>query len=132
MNNQIEMNFKHADPDQVKPDAGTRHRNLSDKTNAAIAQSHDHANAAIEGWADQAIGFVRSFPKDRFFTNEVAQYARERGLPEPPDRRAWGGVMIRAKKNLVVRSDGFGYLKTEGKANDRPMTVWVKIEWGDQ
>ena len=66
--------------------------------NAGIAQSLDNAERKTPSWKQQALEYVRIYPRNEFMTENVRHYAYAHGLPHPPSERAWGGVMVAAKK----------------------------------
>lgn len=98
---------------------------------AGIEAAADHADAVEPRWTDRAFDFAvdvlaaraRKGKNDPFMTEDVRKYAVARGFPEPPDARAWGAVMIRARrKGLIVRV-GTGDSKNP-QAHLRPTNQW--------
>lgn len=85
----------------------------------------DHAEAVTPGWNEQAYSMLLSFAADHFefMTEDVRVWAHGEGLPQPPDARAWGSVVLRAVRAKAVFRDH--YRKTRippAHACDRP--VW--------
>lgn len=71
----------------------------------AYAAFVDYANAA----------------KGTFLTEDVRLASTD--LPQPPDNRAWGGVVNRARRDGVVKQVGFAPSRT---GHCRPMPVWSR------
>lgn len=73
----------------------------------------DHADKTSDHWSDQARGFMAEFIRAHAsFTSEDVWLAAERaGVPVPPDRRSWGGIIrgFSSGKNKVIRRVGEGY-----------------------
>lgn len=80
-----------------------------------IARALDHADRVYEEWRVLAGDFLLAYASSNdqgFMTQEVV-LASEGHVPEPPDRRAWGGVVAGAvKRGVIVRKyfavDKFG------------------------
>lgn len=70
-----------------------------------IESSADHANKVESEWTGQALGMLCAIGAELpdFTVEEVREIAEARGLPLPPDKRAWGAVTRRAlhKKRMV-------------------------------
>lgn len=93
-----------------------------------IQRAVDHANEVHEGWSDQAFKFLKAFlltHRGEFMT-EYVRAAASGIVPEPPSKRAWGGVMTRAKNEGLIRSIGFRSV-TNAKAHCTPASVWLKV-----
>lgn len=71
---------------------------------AAAERAADHAG---ETWKDQAFrAFVAYVREHGECTTEQVRQACPH-VPEPPDKRAWGSVALRAARAGVVRSAGW-------------------------
>lgn len=71
----------------------------SSKTQAGINQAVASANTKVPTWADMAYQELLAYGSivgGLFNSDMVRDWATRRGLPEPPSRRAWGGVFQRA------------------------------------
>jgi len=89
----------------------------------------DHAEQVVPNWADLAtaklIEYIKIHPHLEFMGEDVRVWAHQRGLLEPPHKRAWGGViMIAAKKGLIVRVR-IGQVKNPN-AHRANASVWRK------
>lgn len=78
-----------------------------------------------DGWQDHAYHALRLFAKttEYFKAEDLRKHARERGLQEPPDPRAWGAVFLRAERDGLIAQ--VGYAKSKSRiAHGRPALVW--------
>lgn len=99
---------------------------------AGIKQAIDHANEVTENWADRAYAFFLNFLANHngtFMAEEVRVYAEGMGLPEPPDNRAWGHVIVRGKKNDLIESWGTKKVKNK-KAHCANAAIWMQKRHG--
>jgi len=90
-------------------------------------------NAAIQNacsdepdWKEQAIAFVAKYPKTRFQTEDIRNWAYTNGLVRPPSDRAWGSVIVEAKKQNMIVFDGYEKVSNP-KAHRTPACVWRKM-----
>ena len=90
-----------------------------------IRRAANHAEHQRAGWNELADVLLREFAKDRatFNAAQFAAYARGRGLPNPPDGRAFGGVIMRAKRDKLVAFDGYEP-SPDPKHHAGPVTRW--------
>lgn len=92
----------------------------------------DHANRIEEKWSDMAynclIRYVRTKKTgDEFLAEDFRKWAMSQTpLPRPPNLRAYGAIMMRAKKNNIVSSRGTRPVSDPGshKAN---ANLWVVV-----
>ena len=87
-----------------------------------------NAEYHLGGWANEAIRILEGFLRVRttpFLAEEFRVWCERYGLPNPPHKRAWGGVMLRAcKMGLIEKA---GYEKTTNPlAHRTPATLWRK------
>jgi hypothetical protein len=90
----------------------------------------DHAERVEPGWKDAALHYFRLFAVlnrgTTFLTEDARLYAEGCGLGQPPDKRAWGSVALRAKRDRIVES--LGYENTSrGPSHACPRTAWRAI-----
>lgn len=74
-----------------------------------MAHAVEHADECVAGWGETAYRAVREFISrrerhERFTTEDVREWAK---LEEPPDRRAWGAVMMRAVRGGLIHKAGY-------------------------
>lgn len=93
-----------------------------------IKRAVDHANAVVPSWADQAYALLRDYAMTHagFTSEDLSAYAIGVGLPIPPDKRAWGGVVGRARRNGVVEPAGYAASKVV-QAHMRTNRVWKSL-----
>ncbi len=95
-----------------------------------MKQALDHANAVNNQWQVQALTFFFRYclehRNESFMTEDVRWWAEESGLPEPPDKRAWGAIANIAKRRGLIRSIGYAPQKATN-AHCAPKTVWVAL-----
>jgi hypothetical protein len=90
-----------------------------------IDQAMRHADQVHPEWSERAYAFLEGFVKvqtGEFMTEDVRAAAGGH-LPEPPSRRAWGGVIQRAAKSGLIRRTGYGKVKNK-RAHDTPAAIW--------
>lgn len=86
----------------------------------------DNAEKSSPGWGDLAICYLRMFPKKTFLAEEVRNWSHNNGLAIPPNARAWGGVMVRAKKRGFIKFIGYKSVNNP-KAHRTPASYWEKL-----
>jgi len=94
-----------------------------------FAERHEAAHAAATAagptWRVNALDalrrFLRSIGARSFLAEELKAWAQEnaRWLPIPPDGRAWGSVILAAKRAGLVEAGGFEIDKFAS-----PKTLW--------
>jgi hypothetical protein len=80
-----------------------------EKRDQGVERSVDHANRVESEWSGQALGHLVAFAletKRPFLIEEVRPWAEARGLPPPPDGRAWGAVTRRAAAKKRIQKVG--------------------------
>lgn len=95
--------------DLVCADPGVGHALGIEGASRAI----EHADRVEQGWSDLARGFMAGFIRQRpYFTSEDVWLAAEAaGIPRPPDRRAWGGIIQGFVNKKLIRKRGTGFSK---------------------
>jgi len=72
-----------------------------------MVAAYEHAGPI---WASMALtalkNFIEAHPKQEFVAPVVISWAEQHGTPEPPHKRAWGGVFAGASRNGVIRHVG--------------------------
>jgi hypothetical protein len=92
-----------------------------------IQQSLDSANTVVKNWSDIAYGFLLGYADShKEFMVEDMRNASVGFVPEPPSKRAWGGIAVRAAKNGIIRRKCFQNVKNV-KAHRTPATLWEVV-----
>jgi len=95
-----------------------------------IQRAVDHADKVTPSWSDRAVELFLAYCQENkgttFMTEDGRWYAEALGLPEPPDKRAWGAIAMMAKKRGVIRGNGYAPQKAVN-AHCAPKTVWVAL-----
>jgi hypothetical protein len=78
---------------------------------AGMAKAVAHAEADNPGWSGKAysalVSYVRRLtPGETFESMTVRKQAEANGLPQPPDARAWGGIIRAAKRAGLIAGAG--------------------------
>lgn len=94
---------------------------------AGMQAAVDHANCVHPKWSDAAYNFLLIYMKQfkEFMVEEVRQ-ASEGTVPQAPNQRAWGGIVVRAVRLGLIRRKGFRNV-ANAKAHCTPATVWEVI-----
>lgn len=94
-----------------------------------IAQAINHANAVEPTWGDRAFAlfsmYIHMHPEKAILkTEDARQYAEEQGLEEPPTKRAWGAIALRAARaGLIVKQ---GYTTCDNPKTHKGLTtLWL-------
>jgi len=100
----------------------------NDLRDRGMQQAVEHADKTSTGWSDVAYAFlVEYLATHREFMTEDARLASHGIVPEPPSKRAWGSVIIRAAKSGLIKRIGFRNVKN-AKAHSTPAAVWQRCE----
>ena len=100
----------------------TKGNQLRDK---GIKQALESAENETENWGNLAYNFLLHYIKtNKEFMTEDVRIASFESVPQPPSNRAWGYVVVRAKKNDLITRKGYSCVKNP-KAHRTPATLWV-------
>ena len=89
-----------------------------------IAQAMENADAQVNEWTFEAYQFLLHYSKsNKEFMAEDVRLASEGIIDEPPSKRAWGGIIVRAVKSGLIKRKGFMNVKN-AKAHCTPATLW--------
>jgi hypothetical protein len=93
---------------------------------AGAAMAADHAERVEPGWNDAALDLLLKFAVicgGSFLVEDVRAFAEEAGLGDPPDPRAWGSVVLCAKRAGLIESLGYAS-RSRGPSHSCPRNVW--------
>lgn len=90
----------------------------------------DRADREIGDWSERAWAFFTEYARSmarsgKTFMAEDVRAAASGTVPEPPDGRAWGVVILKASKRRLIRRTGFAPMKS-ANCHANPKSVW---EW---
>lgn len=95
------------------------------KRDIGIERAGEHAEVESPSWITRAASFIADFAVDYakpFLIEDVIPFALARGLPAPPDGRAWGAAAQRARRDGFIRRAGYAPAKT---SNLSPKVQWI-------
>lgn len=83
----------------------------SRRRDEGIALAVDHADSNPVKWSDIAYNMLKEWLRPwpcgyRFQIEEFRQVAQIKGLPDPPNQRAFGSIAVRAKSEGLIKSNG--------------------------
>ena len=93
----------------------------------AARASAQHADRVESQWSITALQALRTFctikrPGRGFLAEDCRRWAEDvRGVTPPPDARAWGHVMLKAKAEGLIVSAGYAPAKS---SNGSPKVLW--------
>lgn len=92
----------------------------------AIEKSELAQNNKVANWSEKAIQLLRTYSKTvrDFITEDFREYAEANGLEVPTEPRAYGGIMVRAKKAGIIQSTGEYRCMKNAKSHSCPKVVW--------
>ncbi len=91
-----------------------------------IQQAVTKADKDHNKWSEIAYSFLLHYIKSNpeFMAEQVRNESLVLGLvPEPKNKRAWGGILVRAAKAGLIKRIGFKNV-TNSKAHCTPATLW--------
>jgi len=91
-----------------------------------MQQAESHANQVHLSWSEQAERFLKNWIRPETpFTIEQAVEASEMVIPQPPTNKAWGGVIVRLKRQGFVKALGIVKAK-KASSHTGYITQWIK------
>lgn len=91
-------------------------------TRAVLNAEHHSA-----GWRELAFFYLTQYPGQSFTSEDVREYAYSLGMPKPPDERAWGYVMTRAKNAGLILFEGMTVQRAP-HCHKGYSTIWNKVK----
>lgn len=95
-----------------------------------IARAVDHADRELEKWSVLARELFREYItlNSEFGSEDVRAWAHNiKGLPFPPDNRAWGGIVLHFAKCKKIIRIGYAPAK-EKKSHCGPQAIWRVVK----
>jgi hypothetical protein len=90
-----------------------------------IKRSKQNADVQIDQWSEKAFTFLKEFislAEYPFMAEDVRNHP-DCTVPEPPSKRAWGAILVRAAKLGLIRRVGYRETKNPW-AHRTPATLW--------
>lgn len=91
-----------------------------------IYRAITHADNTYDDWSEKAYMALKDFLKASngkpFMCEDIREFASDY-LPEPPNNRAWGSIITRAKRNGIIKHCGFGQV-TNPRAHRANASMW--------
>ncbi len=116
-----------APPPAARPDQRQRARAGRDR---GMQRAVDHADRTIERWSDRAEVLARQYlaavTGQRITGERIRQHAEAQGLPNPPDKRAWGSVTMRLARAGLLRKVGWT-TASDPKVHCNPVSEWEVV-----
>lgn len=85
-----------------------------------------HAQRKTPQWGEQAVGLLNQFIAEHdepFFIEQARAWAEAQGLPDPPDKRAWGAIARLFQKEGRIMPLGYASMSSK-KAHNAPKMQW--------
>jgi hypothetical protein len=110
-------------------------QNLADQNaKEGMGRAEDNANVIPYKWNDKVDALFIKWLNDpdigpghgNFLTEDFRKYAETTDLPEPPSKRAYGSVIVRARKKGLIYKVGYGK-PTNVLAHGTPATLWHAV-----
>jgi len=99
------------------------------RRDSGIKKAADHASKATESdWPRDALEFLKRYldrTGEPFLAEQFVLWALAQGISAPPDGRAWGSPIARARKLGLILRVGTGMAKT---SNLSPKPLWQRAE----
>ena len=92
-----------------------------------INQASENADDKYEEWSNLAYEYLLQYIKQnkRFMAEEI-RVSSVGVIPDPPSNRAWGAIIVRAKKAGLIKSVGTAGVKNP-KAHRAICNIWEVI-----
>lgn len=93
--------------------------------NAGMATALQSAEEKEESWGDKCYNLLKEFVRihrQEFMTEEFRRWAENR-IAEPPSKRAYGAVIVRASKDGLITHQGYAPTNN-ALAHRTPASVW--------
>lgn len=105
-----------SEPEYFNPKTGPELRDTG------IKKAVEHADKVVESWSHMAYEHLKKYIvlHDEFMAEDLRYDSK---LPEPPSKRAWGGIMVRAAKSGLIYRVGFRAVKNP-KAHCANASLW--------
>jgi len=93
----------------------------------AIERAAQAQEKRVVGWSDKALELMRKYAPtvQDFITEDFRLWAEQNGLEKPKEPRAYGALLIRAKKAGIIYATGrYRCMKSE-QSHNCPKMIWA-------
>ena len=93
-----------------------------------IQRAVSNADRKVSDWSQNAFDLLRIYlvtRRESFQCEDFREYCKDK-LPDPPNNRAFGWIILRAKKEGLIRHVGYKAVSNP-KAHLTPASVWARI-----
>lgn len=89
----------------------------------------EHANRESLAWSDRAVSFIHIYAilHEELTCELVRLWSEPLGMPKPPDGRAWGWCMRRARKNGYVEATERTMSASDPKVHSNRCRIWRSL-----
>lgn len=99
-----------------------------DAAETGMTSAADHADREVGDWRGKAAAALRAYIVEArrqniltFMAEDARGWAEKRGLPTPPDKRAWGAVISKASRAGFIEKAGYAPAVS---SNSSPKCLW--------
>ncbi len=102
-------------------------RNANYLRDRGMRRSRDNADDKVDGWSETAFLFLKEYiqTQDKPFMAEDVRTSDQCGVPNPPNKRAWGAILVRAAREGLIKRIGFKETKNPW-AHRTPASLWLR------
>lgn len=96
---------------------------------AGMKLAEESANEKVPEWSDACYALILHYviiTSAPFLAEDFRAWVDNK-IAQPPSKRAYGGIMMRAANEKVIRKVGYGKT-TNPKAHSTPATRWIKYD----
>ena len=99
--------------------------------NEGITAAIENADRHNYNWSISAYNLLKAFLKtekseQKFMAEDIRTFADNMLLENPPSNRAWGAIIIKAKKEKLIIFAGYNQVKNP-KAHMANAGLWEKV-----
>jgi hypothetical protein len=94
-----------------------------------IEKAVAHADQESAEWRVKAFELLKIFLKDQhssFMAEDFRRYSELVDFPQPPNAKAWGGIIVKAKNKGLIRFVTTRQVKNK-KAHCANAAVWIRM-----
>ena len=100
------------------------HAEAKSRADLGMTRAVERADAVTPSWSERAYYHLFAYSTlhpHPWMVEDLRQWAKGRGLPDPPDGRAWGAVIQRAARAGTIVRVGWQEAKS---SNNSPKGLW--------